>query len=198
MNFIQNRNSRKTLIPNGIEMTVGAHKSKLICEICGAAKTTDRRPFTPEGLRAHKANAHYLRTVFGSIPRRVGTDLTLRQVEVMELLSQGRTIKKISRRLGLSYNTVRTHVKRSYVKLGVKNQKTAVIAFLNNERVGNHKRIGIIQDTTNADGKWSQRIPRGIGGILKFCPLCGCDLAIFTSALLASCHTKVETAAKLI
>ncbi|HEY1609417.1 MAG TPA: helix-turn-helix transcriptional regulator [Paraburkholderia sp.] len=48
--------------------------------------------------------------------------LTRREREVVELVVEGLLDKEIAQRLGISYTTVRTHVDRSFQKLGVSNR----------------------------------------------------------------------------
>ena len=55
--------------------------------------------------------------------------LSLRQEQVLALLSQGKTMRETSYHLGLSFSTVNTHMRRLYKKLGVKNRTCAVIEF---------------------------------------------------------------------
>ena len=45
--------------------------------------------------------------------------LTTRESEIFALLAQGRDGGYIQRQLGVSYNTVKTHVAHIYAKLGV-------------------------------------------------------------------------------
>ena len=54
--------------------------------------------------------------------------LTPRQLEVLDLLSQGLTNKAIARRLDLSENTVRTHVQGILQALGVDNRSEAAFS----------------------------------------------------------------------
>lgn len=53
--------------------------------------------------------------------------LTPREVEVLGLLAAGQANKEIARALGVSPNTVKTHLARLYEKLGV-TSRTAAIA----------------------------------------------------------------------
>ena len=52
--------------------------------------------------------------------------LTRRELEMLDFLSSGKTNKEIARDLGLSPNTIKTHLANLYVKLGVKNRTQAV------------------------------------------------------------------------
>jgi DNA-binding CsgD family transcriptional regulator len=125
------------------------------------ARTADRVSFGPGGWLTHNAKAHAFRDrkALDCIPGQMNCDLSLRQAQVLELLCQGMTVRKISRHLGLSFDTVRTHIKRSYQKLNVANRTAAVVAFL-------HTRGMNGPETRNS---------------VKFCPSCGCNLAVASS-----------------
>lgn len=53
--------------------------------------------------------------------------VTRREREVLGLLAAGRSNKEIARRLGLSPNTVKTHIARLYGKLGAARRTDAVL-----------------------------------------------------------------------
>ena len=53
-------------------------------------------------------------------------ELTAREWEVIEHLAVGRCYKEIGEQLGIGIETVRTHLKRIYRKLGVKSALSAV------------------------------------------------------------------------
>ncbi|OYW44086.1 MAG: helix-turn-helix transcriptional regulator [Sphingomonadales bacterium 12-68-11] len=59
--------------------------------------------------------------------------LSPREIEVIERLAAGESNKEIARRLGISPNTVKTHVTRVYEKLGVQRRVQAIekARFLN-------------------------------------------------------------------
>ncbi|TDG20469.1 LuxR family transcriptional regulator [Paraburkholderia silviterrae] len=48
--------------------------------------------------------------------------LTPREREVVVLAAEGLLDKEIAQRLGISYTTVRTHLDRSFQKLGINNR----------------------------------------------------------------------------
>ena len=52
--------------------------------------------------------------------------LTPRECEILELLASGRSNKELARTLGISPNTVKTHVARLYEKLEVANRIGAI------------------------------------------------------------------------
>ncbi|HEX5936917.1 MAG TPA: response regulator transcription factor [Actinomycetota bacterium] len=56
----------------------------------------------------------------------VAAVLTAREQQVLELLSDGRTMRQIATRLGISPRTVETHVAKLYRKLGVRTRVQAV------------------------------------------------------------------------
>ena len=52
--------------------------------------------------------------------------LTSRECEILDLLASGQSNKELARRLGISPNTVKTHVARVYEKLGVQRRVQAI------------------------------------------------------------------------
>jgi DNA-binding NarL/FixJ family response regulator len=56
----------------------------------------------------------------------VAADLTSREQQVLELLSEGHTMRQIATRLSISPRTVETHVAKLYRKLGVRTRVQAV------------------------------------------------------------------------
>lgn len=52
--------------------------------------------------------------------------LTVRECEILDLLASGRSNKELARVLGISPNTVKTHVARLYEKLGVDRRIRAI------------------------------------------------------------------------
>ncbi len=153
-----NHKPQETMIPNGVGIKDGARASPLIGGTYDAATTAARKSFTLNSSLARKTKAHRLkfRKAFGHVPKQVSSDLSLRQMQILGLLCQGKTMRQISRCLGLRYETVRTHLKRSYKKLKVVNRTAAIVAFLKNEEVGNQT----------------------MRSSVKFCPSCGCNFAI--------------------
>ena len=125
-----------------------------------------------------------------NIPRKDSVDLSFRQERIMELLAQGRTSVQISQNLKLSVNTVRTHIRSTYLKLGVKHRTTAVIAYLNSKQIKNHNDGGAHHDIINANE--SQMISKSITGPLKFCPSCGCYLADFPPVLSENARLPIR------
>ncbi len=61
--------------------------------------------------------------------RNPSDDLSKRETEVLRLLAQGYLYKEIAADLGISYQTVNTHVRRIYEKLHVHSRSQAVALF---------------------------------------------------------------------
>ncbi len=64
----------------------------------------------------------------GAIASRIGIDdLTAREQQVLEALSQGHSDKEIAKRLDVALGTVRNHVARIYTKIGVHSRNAALL-----------------------------------------------------------------------
>ena len=59
-----------------------------------------------------------------------GSELGDREQEVLDCLSQGFLYKEIADKLGISYETVHTYIRRIYEKLQVRTRTEAVAKFL--------------------------------------------------------------------
>ncbi|HUC86259.1 MAG TPA: response regulator transcription factor [Candidatus Acidoferrales bacterium] len=57
-------------------------------------------------------------------------ELSARELEVLEFLAKGYLIKEIADQLGLSFDTVRTYIRRIYEKMHVHSRAQAVAKFL--------------------------------------------------------------------
>lgn len=53
-------------------------------------------------------------------------DLTNREEDILLLMAQGKTNEAIARHLFIGHNTVKTHCRNIYVKLGVKCDREAI------------------------------------------------------------------------
>lgn len=78
---------------------------------------------------------HIARKVVQSFQKSAATteateNLSPREAEVLDLLSQGLIYKEISDKLGISYETVHTYIRRIYEKLQVRTRTEAVAKFL--------------------------------------------------------------------
>ena len=59
--------------------------------------------------------------------------LTSREQEILELLSEGWTNNSIARKLAISINTVKYHLKKIFIKLGAANRIEALNKFQRSE-----------------------------------------------------------------
>lgn len=55
------------------------------------------------------------------------SDLTQREVEILQLIAEGHTNREIAEHFFISLNTVKTHIQNIYSKLGVKRRTQAVL-----------------------------------------------------------------------
>ena len=109
----------------------------------GASGYLLKRTTTPELLESIREvlrggspmTAHIARKVVLSFQKSAASveateDLSPREREVLDLLSQGFLYKEIAEKLGISYETVHTYVRRIYEKLQVRTRTEAVAKFL--------------------------------------------------------------------
>jgi DNA-binding NarL/FixJ family response regulator len=109
----------------------------------GASGYMLKRTATPELLESirevHRGGspmtAHIARKVVQSFQKPVSTsepaaDLSPREREVLDCLAQGFLYKEIAEKLGISYETVHTYIRRIYEKLQVRTRTEAVAKFL--------------------------------------------------------------------
>ena len=68
------------------------------------------------------------RLIVESFQQKKEQDLTDRENEVLSLLAEGKTYVSIANELEISFNTVKTHIKRIYEKLHV-NSKDEIISI---------------------------------------------------------------------
>lgn len=54
------------------------------------------------------------------------TDLTEQQIRILRLVAQGRTDQQIGKELWINANTVKTHLRRTYQRLGATGRAHAV------------------------------------------------------------------------
>jgi DNA-binding NarL/FixJ family response regulator len=109
----------------------------------GASGYMLKRTPTPELLGAIRQvlqggspmTAHIARKVVQSFQRPAASteateDLSPREREVLDCLSQGFLYKEIAEKLGIGYETVHTYIRRIYEKLQVRTRTEAVAKFL--------------------------------------------------------------------
>ncbi len=109
----------------------------------GASGYLLKRTTTPELLDSIREvlrggspmTAHIARKVVLSFQKSAASveateDLSPREREVLDCLSQGFLYKEIAEKLGISYETVHTYIRRIYEKLQVRTRTEAVAKFL--------------------------------------------------------------------
>jgi DNA-binding NarL/FixJ family response regulator len=74
-----------------------------------------------------------MRTATGSRPTRP-LGLSLREAEIMSLISEGHSNGQIATRLVLAEKTVKNHVNRIYAKLGADSRAAAITAWTDANR----------------------------------------------------------------
>ena len=62
----------------------------------------------------------------GDNPKEAAPELTTRQIEILRFMARGAQAQEVASTLGISVNTVRTHIQRILRRLGVRNQLEAV------------------------------------------------------------------------
>lgn len=94
-----------------------------------------KSPMDPELLKPAQefaALANALLLARGGISRELGAaseKLSRREIQVMEWVASGKQNAEIADLIGVSIHTVRKHLEKSFVKLGVENRTAAVAAF---------------------------------------------------------------------
>lgn len=62
----------------------------------------------------------------------IAVNLSTREIEVLRLISQGMNTREIAERMCLSINTIESHRKNLFIKLGAKNSVDLVLKAINN------------------------------------------------------------------
>lgn len=99
-------------------------KMPVQCQQCGKTHSSYGNPFTLATLWLHTVKSHGPRRVYANEPI---YGLSVRELEVLELLSTGLSNKEIADRLKLSVHTVRQHTKPIFRKLGVNSRVGATV-----------------------------------------------------------------------
>jgi DNA-binding NarL/FixJ family response regulator len=81
-------------------------------------------------LEAALAGRSYLDPALATTTSRAGTALTQRELDVLGLLAEGLQHEEIGRRLGISSETVRTHLRKASDRLGAATRTQAVATAL--------------------------------------------------------------------
>jgi DNA-binding NarL/FixJ family response regulator len=102
-------------------------KKSLSTELIGAIEEVQTGGAPLSVQVARKVVAHFHRT---SAQASEFEALTTREQEILALLAKGHLYKQIADRLGISFSTVRAHVRNIYGKLQVQSRTEATLKFL--------------------------------------------------------------------
>jgi two-component system nitrate/nitrite response regulator NarL len=131
------------VLAHGRALRAGAagflQKTAAIDEIAEAVRRVHRdEPLNPEDeVRAALDRLQRARDRNGDMAHRLDR-LTPRELQILQLLSDGRSPNGISADLGVSRSTLRTHVQNILMKLGVHSKLEAIVAAIRHERVVMH------------------------------------------------------------
>ncbi len=73
-----------------------------------------------------------------------GARCSPREQQVAELIAQGLSNREIGLALGISYLTVKEHVRRVYAKIGVNNRVAAVLLTVQNLKPNGNRRTALM------------------------------------------------------
>jgi len=88
-------------------------------------------------------------------------------------------MQETSHHLGLSFSTVNTHIRRLYLKLGVKNRTCAAIAFMSGKYLKSNKSNLMPENPPEwpqTNSRQEQQIAPKSKRSSKLCPLCGSNV----------------------
>jgi len=129
----------------GAELSVQDRLLAAAVAYCRLLESSPQRPaLAPDGVadelrrevRAGRLDAEAVEAVLGAAGHRVSRTaswsggLTVREVEVLRLVAQGRSNREIAAELFIAEKTARNHVERVYGKLGVNNRTQASLAAI--------------------------------------------------------------------
>jgi DNA-binding NarL/FixJ family response regulator len=111
-------------------------KTAAIDDLAEAVRRAHRgEPLNPqEEVSAALARLKRVRNRDGDMAQRLDR-LTPRELQILQLLSEGGSPEGISAELGVSRSTLRTHVQNTLMKLGVHSKLDAIVAAIRHERV---------------------------------------------------------------
>jgi DNA-binding NarL/FixJ family response regulator len=91
-------------------------------------KVADGIPYLPAGIALKLfSSVREMKMTPSDVNAADGEPLTVRQMEILELIGEGQTDNEIAKSLHLAANTVRSHVHQIIQRLGVRNRTQAVI-----------------------------------------------------------------------
>lgn len=76
---------------------------------------------------AQTSNFRYPDISLDKVNRQIGSQLSIREFEVLRLIYNGKTNKQIAEELFVSINTIKKHINNFYLKLGVASRTSAIV-----------------------------------------------------------------------
>lgn len=129
---------------NVIVITVHEDDDLIFDALCSGATGYMTKNTPPEKLLDAIKDAHYggapmstqiARKVVSSFQLNLNSPLTVRETEVLELLSKGKSYSTIADELFVNKETIRTHIKNIYLKLEVHSKAEAIEKALKNKLI---------------------------------------------------------------
>lgn len=111
-------------------------KTEAVVDVAGAVRRVHRgEPLHDEAeVEAALRRLRHRREQDSSMERRLER-LTPREMEILQLMAEGRSSQRIAGTLGMSPHTLRTHVQNVLTKLGVHSKLEALVAAIKHEKV---------------------------------------------------------------
>lgn len=128
INTIRSRNAHARILVNTMHEEIWYVKNLLQCEVDGILfKSTDSGKITEAIRRVLAGGVYYcpyadhIRAQMKRTEEKKPEDLTLRELDVLKRISEGKNTQEIARELCVSTNTVDTHRRHLLDKLGARN-----------------------------------------------------------------------------
>lgn len=137
INGVEGTRRIKKILPrtNVIIITVYENSETVFDALCAGATGYLTKNTTSEKLLAAldevlvggaPMSIHIAKMVVSSFKKTIHSDLTERELEVLTLLSRGKSYRSIAEALFISTNTIKFHIKNIYDKLQVKSKEEAI------------------------------------------------------------------------
>ncbi len=135
VDFINLAGDARVVVVSGLD-DAAIRRQVRLCGVDGFIAKTDHPDRIARALRLVLAGGQVFPEVMdgpaAAVAAPCGPVLTAKQLQVLELLSQGQSNKGIANHLGLSPNTIKIHVTEILRKLGVSSRSQAVALVRNN------------------------------------------------------------------
>lgn len=139
INTIRSRNAHARILVNTMHEEIWYVKNLLQCEVDGILfKSTDSGKITEAIRRVLAGGVYYcpyadhIRAQMKRTEEKKPEDLTLRELDVLKRISEGKNTQEIARELCVSTNTVDTHRRHLLDKLGARNVADLIMTAISN------------------------------------------------------------------